>query len=138
MPGRPPLRCAVIGLAAYYVVMTSLELMLGATHAHRLEALDGTLLFEYAQPHTGIHVLMSLGLVVCAVQWQRLGRPALWVLGAILAGTSLLSLLHPTFAGEGLGHDTMPVGYLIVNGAAAATALTAAWLTREATTRQAR
>lgn len=129
---NPRVRPLIIGLAAYYVVMTGLELVLGVTHAHRLDAFDGTKLFESTLQHTGVHVLMSIGLVVCAIRWQKLGRPAMWVLGAILTVTSLLSLLHPEFAGEGLGHATMPAGYLIINGAGAAASLVGAWLTSPA------
>ena len=125
----PRVRPAITGFAAYYVALTGLELVLAATHIHGLRAADGTLLFESAVAHTGIHVVMSAGLVAAAVRWRTLGRPALWGLGVILAGTSLLSLVHREFAGAGLGHETMPAGYLIVNGAGAAGALMAAWLT---------
>ena len=125
----PRVRPAIRALAGYYVGMTGLELVLAATHVHQLRSADGTVLFESAGVHTGIHVLMSIALVVAAVRWRTLGRPAMWALGAILAATSLLSLVHREVAGAGLGHDTMPVGYLVVNGFGAGAALVVAWLT---------
>lgn len=121
----------VVAFATYYLLMTALEIGLGLSGRDNLTTPGGTLLFQYAQPHTGIHILMSIGLVLAALWPVRLGRPAFWGLAAILLGTTVLSMVNRQFAGEGLGHPAgMPLGYLIVNAVAGVAALAAAWATR--------